>query len=122
MSFLICIEFSNLLFSLPSVERKSHQFGEVRVYWQVVRLLSDGSVSELSPGQEFANVIGFVTFPNGDASQSITLTPLQDGIAELDESFELRLINATGKLKTFYRSQLDVSFCMCTVFCENEPS
>lgn len=67
------------------------------MYWQVVRLLSDGSVSELSPGQEFTNVVGFVTFANGVASQSITLTPLQDGIAELDESFELRLINATGE-------------------------
>lgn len=63
-----------------------------------MRLLPNGSVTELSPGKEFTNVAGFVTFINGLSSQSITLTPVQDGDAELDESFELHLINATGKI------------------------
>jgi len=67
------------------------------VYWQVVRLLSDGSTSELSPGQEFTKVADYVTFSDGSSSQLITLTPIKDGIAEQDETFELRLINATGK-------------------------
>ena len=57
----------------------------------------NGSVTQLSPGQEFTNVADFVTFTNRLSFQSITLTPVQDGIAELDESFELQLINATGK-------------------------
>jgi len=90
-------EFSaNVNFS-HSVERKFAQFGEVRVYWQVVRKFPNGSVTQLSPGQEFTNVADFVTFTNGLSSESITLTPVQDGIAELDESFELHLINATGE-------------------------
>ena len=87
-----------------SIERKFAQFGEVRVYWQVVRKLTNGSVTQLSPGQEFTKVADFVTFNNGISSQSITLTPAQDGIAELDESFEVHLINATGK-NYFYSSQ-----------------
>ena len=65
---------------------------------------TNGSVTQLSPGQEFTNVADFVTFTNGLSSQSITLTPVQDGIAELDESFEVHLINATGK-NYFYSSQ-----------------
>ena len=66
------------------------------MYWKVVHMYSNGSTSDLSAGQEFTNVADFVTFANGESSQSIRLTPVQDGIAELDESFELQLINATG--------------------------
>ena len=61
-----------------------------------MRKFPNGSVTQLSPGQEFASVADFVTFNDGSSSQSIALTPVQDGIAELDESFELHLINATG--------------------------
>ena len=61
-----------------------------------MRKFTNGSVTQLSPGEEFTNVADFVTFTNGLSSQSITLTPVQDGIAELDESFEVHLINATG--------------------------
>lgn len=81
---------------LFSVERKPTQFGEVRLYWQVVRILSNGSTSDLLPGQEFTKVAGYVTFPDRSSSQIITLTPIKDGIAEQDESFQLRLVNATG--------------------------
>ncbi|XP_068693739.1 adhesion G-protein coupled receptor V1-like isoform X3 [Montipora foliosa] len=79
-----------------TVERNIATFGEVRVYWQIFRLLSDGSTSELPTGQEFEDVTGFVTFSSGSGSQDIRLTPKDDNIAELDETFELRLINATG--------------------------
>ena len=85
-----------------SVVRKNNQFGEVRVYWQVVHLLSNGSIIELLPGQEFTRVTGYVTFTDGSSSKTITLTPNTDGIAEQDESFELRLINATGKFAWCY--------------------
>ena len=85
-----------IYFSL-SVERKTAQFGEVRVYWQVVRALSNGSTTELLPGQEFSTVVDYVTFADDSSSQVITLRPITDGIAEQDESFQLHLINATGK-------------------------
>ena len=51
---------------------------------------------DLSSGQEFTDVVDFVTFVNRQSSQSVRLTPLQDGIAELSETFELQLVNATG--------------------------
>lgn len=85
------------VFVFLSVERKSASFGEVRVYWRVLRVRSNGSTSEIPQGQEFVEVMGFVTFTSGLESQTIGLTPIEDGIAELDETFELRLINATGK-------------------------
>lgn len=81
-----------------SVDRISARFGEVRVYWRVLRVRSNGSTSEIPRGQEFEEVMGFVTFASLSTSQNIRLTPIKDGIAELDETFELRLINATGKL------------------------
>ena len=82
-------------FSL-SVDRKAPLFGEVRVYWQVVRSFPNGSTSELLPGQEFTTVVGYVSFPDGSSSRGVTLRPIEDGIAEQDESFQLHLINATG--------------------------
>ena len=85
-----------------SVERKGASFGEVRVYWRVLRVRSDGSTTEIPEGQEFAEVMGFVTFTSGSESRRIRLTPIDDNIAELDETFELRLINATGKLCIYY--------------------
>lgn len=111
--FYVSIFSFSGIFPPTSVERKTAQFGEVWVYWQVLRTFSNGSVSELSPGQEFTNVVGFVTFTNGLSSQVIRLTAVKDGIAELDESFELRLINATGKFKyhnNCYRSYSYFSF------------
>ena len=81
---------------LFSVERTPTQFGQVKVYWQLVRRWPNSSFSGLSPGQEFVTVTGFVRFSDGAPSQVITVTPSSDGIAELDEQFELRLINATG--------------------------
>ena len=96
-NFICVFEFSAMSIFSQSVERKFAQFGEVRVYWQVVRKFPNGSVTGLSSGQEFTIVADFVTFTNGLSSQSITLTSVQDGVAELDESFELHLINATGK-------------------------
>ncbi|XP_015763361.1 PREDICTED: G-protein coupled receptor 98-like [Acropora digitifera] len=79
-----------------TVERKGARFGEVRVYWRVLRVRSDGSTTEIPQGPEFAEVMGFVTFTSDSESQRIRLTPIADNIAELDETFELRLINATG--------------------------
>ena len=70
-----------------------------------MRKFTNGSVTQLSPGEEFTNVADFVTFTNGLSSQSITLTPVQDGIAELDESFEVHLLNATGNNYYIYSSQ-----------------
>ena len=70
-----------------------------------MRKFTNGSVTQLSPGEEFTNVADFVTFTNGLSSQSITLTPVQDGIAELDESFEVHLLKATGNNYYIYSSQ-----------------
>ena len=56
---------------------------------------------DLSSGQEFTDVVDFVTFVNRQSSQSVRLTPLQDGIAELYETFELQLVNATGVYLSF---------------------
>lgn len=58
---------------------------------------------DLSSGQEFTDVVDFVTFVNRQSSQSVRLTPLQDGIAELSETFELQLVNATGVYLSFGR-------------------
>lgn len=58
---------------------------------------------DLSSGQEFTDVVDFVTFVNRQSSQSVRLTPLQDGIAELSETFELQLVNATGVCLSFGR-------------------
>ena len=58
---------------------------------------------DLSSGQEFTDVVDFVTFVNRQSSQSVRLTPLQDGIAELSETFELQLVNATGVNLSFGR-------------------
>lgn len=58
---------------------------------------------DLSSGQEFTDVVDFVTFVNRQSSQSVRLTPLQDGIAELSETFELQLVNATGGYLSFGR-------------------
>lgn len=58
---------------------------------------------DLSSGQEFTDVVDFVTFVNRQSSQSVRLTPLQDGIAELSETFELHLVNATGVYLSFGR-------------------
>ncbi|PFX17387.1 G-protein coupled receptor 98 [Stylophora pistillata] len=79
-----------------TVEREFAQFGEVRVYWKVVRLYPNGTTMDLSSGQEFTDVVDFVTFANGESSQSVRLRPLQDRIAELDETFQLQLVNATA--------------------------
>lgn len=73
------------------------------MYWKVVRLYSNGTTLDLSSGQEFTDVVDFVTFVNGQSSQSVRLTPLQDGIAELYETFELQLVNATGVYLSFGR-------------------
>jgi len=64
-----------------TVERNP-RFGEVRMYWQVVCSLSDGSTTKLLPGQEFTKVTDYVTFSDGSSSQLITLTPIKDSIAE----------------------------------------
>ena len=58
---------------------------------------------DLSSGQEFTDVVDFVTFVNRQSSQSVRLTPLQDGIAELSKTFELQLVNATGVNLSFGR-------------------
>ena len=73
------------------------------MYWKVVRLYSNGTTLDLSSGQEFTDVVDFVTFVNDQSSQSVRLTPLQDGIAELSETFELQLVNATGVNLSFGR-------------------
>lgn len=73
----------------------------VRVYWQVLQLLPDASTTELLPGQEFTKVSDYVTFADGSSSEVLRLTPREDGIAEQDESFEIRLLNATGKIATW---------------------
>ena len=73
----------------------------VRVYWQVLRLFPDASTTELLPGQEFTKVSDYVTFADGSSSEVLRLTPREDGIAEQDESFEIRLVNATGKIDTW---------------------
>ena len=73
----------------------------VRVYWQVLQLLPDASTTELLPGQEFTKVSDYVTFAYGSSSEVLRLTPREDGIAEQDESFEIRLVNATGKIATW---------------------
>ena len=83
------------------IERKNAQFGMVRVYWQVLRLFPDASTTELLPGQEFTKVSDYVTFADGSSSKVLRLTPREDGIAEQDESFEIRLVNATGKIATW---------------------
>lgn len=70
----------------------------VRVYWQVLRLFPDASTTELLPGEEFTEVSDYVTFADGSSSKVLRLTPREDGIAEQDESFEIRLVNATGKI------------------------
>ena len=82
------------------IERKNAQFGMVRVYWQVLQLLPDASITEVLPGQEFTKVSDYVTFADGSSSEVLRLTPREDGIAEQDESFEIRLVNATGKIAT----------------------
>ena len=73
----------------------------VRVYWQVLRLFPNVSTTELLPGQEFTKVSDHVTFADGSSSEVLRLTPREDGIAEQDESFEIRLINATGRTATW---------------------
>ena len=80
------------------IERKNAQFGIVRVYWQVLRLFPNASTTELLPGQEFTKVSDYATFADGSSSEVLRLTPREDGIAEQDESFEIRLVNATGKI------------------------
>ena len=72
----------------------------VRVYWQILRLFPNASTTELLPGQEFTKVSDYVTFADGSSSKFLKLTPREDGIAEQDESFEIRLVNATGKIVT----------------------
>ena len=73
----------------------------VRVYWQVLWLFPNASTTELLPGQEFTKVSDYVTFADGSSSEVLRLIPREDGIAEQDESFEIRLVNATGKIATW---------------------
>ena len=79
------------------VERTFSTRGVVHLYWQLLRVLPNGSVAELAPGDEFNNVQGFVAFADNEASQVIAVEPKADGLAELDERFQLRLVRAKGK-------------------------
>ena len=76
--------------------RSFSQHGVVDLYWQLFRVSLNGVVSDLTPGNEFNKISGFVRFLDQEGSKDITVESKADGLAELKEQFELQLKNATG--------------------------
>ncbi|XP_078070005.1 adhesion G-protein coupled receptor V1 [Mustelus asterias] len=66
-------------------------FGNVSISWQL--FINDSFVE---PGQEFLETSGIVLFTTGEHARPITLYALADGIPEFDETYVLRLLNASG--------------------------
>ncbi|KAK3711287.1 hypothetical protein QZH41_015002 [Actinostola sp. cb2023] len=78
------------------VLRSIASHGKVRLFWQLLRLQSDGSLTELPSGVDFVPSSGHLDFADGVGKETITIRPFNDDIAEMNETFAVRIVNATG--------------------------
>ena len=75
------------------VQRSRGTFGNVTVNWEI---LSNGRTA-LQDNGEFVQARGGLVFRQGSTSEVLSVTVRSDGVPELNETFYVRLINATGR-------------------------
>jgi len=92
-----------LLYFILSVLRLIAQHGKVHLFYQILRVQPNNSLTTLPSGEDFRPSSGFIEFNDKQDKGTITVKPFDDSVAELNETFAVRIFNATGMGNTHRR-------------------
>lgn len=60
-------------------------------------LLDNGSLATIPSGVDFKPAVDYVRFADGDNEKDLVIKPFDDNIAEMNEKFVIKILNATGE-------------------------